>query len=640
MRILAFASFGSGLWYLWWRYTASLNMSQWWYAIPLVLAETYSFIDGALFSMAIWRSERRSPTPSPLLGRDVDVLITTYNEPVDLVMRTATAALAISYPHQTYVLDDGNRAELADECREAGVGYIVRSPDWANRPLHAKAGNLNNALMVTTGEFMLILDADQVPDPSIIDHTLGYFADPRVALVQTPQYFENVPKNDPLGSQASLFYGPIMRGKDGWNAAFFCGSNAVLRREALMQLALTGYVRDVGQALSDNLRTARKVVSHSRRRYRDEPAIHDALNEISHAVEHARRRARAGVAISEVTYEFQQRVHEVSKRTVASDLEQIRRDLEELADEPDAIRAAANIEIDEQVLDELVRLDVSPLDSMVALSEMVERFDVDRGDAAQPLMPLATISVTEDMATAMRIHAMGWLSVYHDEILARGLAPENLRAAMGQRLRWSQGTLQVFLRENPLFQRGLSVAQRLQYLATMWNYLSGFAQAVFVAGPVVYLLANALPVHAFGFQFLEHLLPYYVVNFALFSVAGKGHRTWRGQQYNFALFPLWIRAAVATVANVYFRRPLSFYVTPKVNERESRAAMAKIVWPQLAAMGLLVASTIVGFIKLATHHSPSALGVWLNVVWVAFDVIMMSVVIRAVNYQGFEVANE
>ncbi len=53
-----------------------------------------------------------------------------------------------------------------------------------------------------------------------------------MALVQTPQYFVNVPPSDPLGSQAPLFYGPIQQGKDGWNAAFFCGSNAVLRREA------------------------------------------------------------------------------------------------------------------------------------------------------------------------------------------------------------------------------------------------------------------------------------------------------------------------------------------------------------------------------------------------------------------------
>ena len=44
---------------------------------------------------------------------------------------------------------------------------------------HAKAGNLNNALMQTHGDFVLILDADQIPSPEILDRTLGYFdADP------------------------------------------------------------------------------------------------------------------------------------------------------------------------------------------------------------------------------------------------------------------------------------------------------------------------------------------------------------------------------------------------------------------------------------------------------------------------------
>ena len=74
------------------------------------------------------------------------------------------------------------------------------------------------------------------------------------------------------------------------------------------------------------------------------------------------------------------------------------------------------------------------------------------------MMPMATISVTEDMATCMRLHALGWRSVYHHEVLAHGLAPEDLGTMLQQRLRWAQGTLQVMLKENPLVQKGLSIA--------------------------------------------------------------------------------------------------------------------------------------------------------------------------------------
>src|SRR4029450_14142947 len=152
-------------------------------------------------------------------------------------------------------LADANRPQLAAAAADLGVGYLVRSDDWTDRPRHAKAGNLNNALFATDGEFMLILDADQVPDPAILDRTLGYFRDPQVALVQTPQWFSNVTDSDPLGSQAPLFYGPIQQGKDGWNAAFFCGSNAVLRREALMHVGVSYYVRELERRLRLGLST-------------------------------------------------------------------------------------------------------------------------------------------------------------------------------------------------------------------------------------------------------------------------------------------------------------------------------------------------------------------------------------------------
>ena len=252
-----------GLNYIVWRWTSSVHWSAWWIAVPLVVAETYSLIDSLLFGLTMWRlRERGEPPPAPE-GLTVDVFITTYNEPIDLVMRTALAAREIRYPHRTWILDDGNRPEMREAAEAEGIGVITRSADWVGMPRHAKAGNLNNALLSTDGEFLLILDADQVPVPEILDRTLGYFTDERMALVQTPQYFVNVPDSDPLGSQAPLFYGPIQQGKDGWNAAFFCGSNAIIRREALMQLGIARYAKEVEVGVHKALRTARAVLERS-----------------------------------------------------------------------------------------------------------------------------------------------------------------------------------------------------------------------------------------------------------------------------------------------------------------------------------------------------------------------------------------
>ena len=253
-----------GINYVVWRWLASVNWDAWWIAVPLVVAETYSLVDSLLFGLTMWRCRDRGEPPAPEPDLTVDVLIATYNEPVELVMRTARAAAAIHYPHRTWVLDDGARPEMKAAAEAEGIGWITRSEDWAGKARHAKAGNLNNALLMTDGEFLLILDADQVPLPEILDRTLGYFRDPRMALVQTPQWFVNVPADDPLGSQAPLFYGPIQQGKDGWNAAFFCGSNAVIRREALMQLGVSRYADEVEAGVRRALRTARSVLRQAR----------------------------------------------------------------------------------------------------------------------------------------------------------------------------------------------------------------------------------------------------------------------------------------------------------------------------------------------------------------------------------------
>jgi cellulose synthase (UDP-forming) len=255
------------------------------------------------------------------------------------------------------------------------------------------------------------------------------------------------------------------------------------------------------------------------------------------------------------------------------------------------------------------------------------------------MMPLATVSVTEDMATCMRLHALGWRSIYHHEVLAHGLAPEDLRTMLQQRLRWAQGTMQVMLRENPLVQKGLTLGQRLMYFATMWSYLSGFAAVVFIAAPVIYLCFGILPVKAFGLDFLLHFIPYMVCNQLLFLVVGYGVRTWRGQQYSLALFPLWIRACWTAAANVVLGRPLGFVVTPKT--RQARGGYPwRLILPQLIATVLLVVACVVGALRLWLGETVTVLGVSVNVAWVAYDLVVMSVIYQAAAYRAPEPSEE
>jgi cellulose synthase (UDP-forming) len=637
IRVIVVLTTLLGINYVVWRWLFSVNWDAWWIAVPLVLAETYSLIDSLLFGLGMWRLRERGAAPVPPPDLTVDVFIATYNEPLDLVMRTARAAKAITYPHETWVLDDGNRPEMRAAAEAEGIRWITRSADWAGMPRHAKAGNLNNALLATEGEFFLILDADQVPLPDILDKTLGYFDDEKMALVQTPQWFENVPPSDPLGSQAPLFYGPIQQGKDGWNSAFFCGSNAVLRREALMQLGVSRYVGEIELGVHRALVAARAVLRSARRSLApDQQDVRVALDRILEEIHRARRKLARGEALFDVTYGFQNSLAEIRRELVAADLTALQSDLAVIA-ELEGIAADPDLalgNIDESVLQQMAHRDWSPLGAVETVQALVNAVDVDRGGEAQPVMPLATISVTEDMATCMRLHALGWHSAYHDEVLAHGLAPEDLPTMLTQRLRWAQGTVQVMFRENPLVQKGLTLPQRLMYFATMWSYLSGFAALVYIAAPVLYLTFGVLPVQAFSTDFFARLVPFLIVNQLLFIVVANGRPTWRGQQYSLALFPVWIKSFTTAFGNVFLGRSLDFAVTPKTRAADTGPRW-DLVRAQLWAMGLLALSGVIGVVRVAVGQA-HLFGTLFNIVWVVFDLVILSVIIQAARYRGFE----
>ena len=213
-------------------------------ALMLVLlsAEVYTFCIMVLGYMQTSHMLRRRPVPLPADVNewpDVDLLIPTYNEPLSLVRYTALAAVNIDYPPEklhVYVLDDGTREEFRDFCADAGIGYIVRE-----KHTHAKAGNINHALTKMNSPLVTIFDCDHVPTRSFLQCTAGWFlADTNLAMLQTPHYFyspdpfeRNLLQFTNVPSEGELFYGLIQDGNDLWNATFFCGSCAVIRREAL-----------------------------------------------------------------------------------------------------------------------------------------------------------------------------------------------------------------------------------------------------------------------------------------------------------------------------------------------------------------------------------------------------------------------
>jgi cellulose synthase (UDP-forming) len=160
----------------------------------------------------------------------VDVFVTVYGEDLDVVRRTVTAAVALRGAHTTYVLDDGRSDAVRDMAAEVGARYVRRLSSGG-----AKAGNVNHALSLTSGEYYVIFDADFVPHPDFLVETVPFFGDPTVAFVQTPQVYGNLHNviSRGAGYMQSVFYRFIQPGRNRFNAAFCVGTNVVFRRAAI-----------------------------------------------------------------------------------------------------------------------------------------------------------------------------------------------------------------------------------------------------------------------------------------------------------------------------------------------------------------------------------------------------------------------
>ena len=222
----------------------------------LLWAELFGVGTLALHIFATWSLvSRHAPKLAP--GQKADILITTWNEPVEMLRNTLLAAKQVRHVGKIWLLDDGARSEMRELSAELGVKYIGR----VDRS-HAKAGNLNNALLHSDAELLAVFDCDHAPSPDFLEKTIGYFQDPEVAFVQTPQDFYNVDSFQHRGDQdagevwheQTLFYRVIQPGKDRWNAAFFCGSCAVVRRAALDEIG--GFATGT---ITEDLHTSLKI---------------------------------------------------------------------------------------------------------------------------------------------------------------------------------------------------------------------------------------------------------------------------------------------------------------------------------------------------------------------------------------------
>jgi cellulose synthase (UDP-forming) len=249
--VLALAVGVAAVDYISWRVSVT-NWAGWWISVPLLAAEMLGALHVLGYQFTIWprSAPRFNPTMDPAT-RPIFVFIPTVNEGVAILRGTIEACLAARKKYlekhpvgkvTIVVCNDGRAAgtpewERIDElASELGVECVTR---W--RSGGAKAGNIENARQrvgAVGDALVVIFDADQVPERAFFLETIPPFADENVGWVQTGQYYANLknPVSRWADDQQSMFYNVLCPGKETLNANFICGTNVVIRADALDEI--------------------------------------------------------------------------------------------------------------------------------------------------------------------------------------------------------------------------------------------------------------------------------------------------------------------------------------------------------------------------------------------------------------------
>jgi cellulose synthase (UDP-forming) len=479
IRSVSIAALAVTLGYLVWRALFTVNLDAWFIGLPMLVLEIHAAIGLGLFTFSLWDVDQRPARRAPRRRPRIAVLIPTYNEGPEILVPTIAAATALEPVHETWLLDDGNRPEVAELAAALGAHYLARPTHE-----HAKAGNLNHALGVIEADIIAVLDADHVAAADFLTATIGYFGDKRVALVQTPQDFYNVTSfehgsgtayGEPFHEQ-SLFYRLLQPGKNRWNAAFWCGTGALVRVSAL---------REIGGAATD--------------------------------------------------------------------------------------------------------------------------------------------TITEDIHTTIRLHRRGWKTVYHNEVLARGLAADDAAQYQLQRNRWGTGAMQVLRTENPLLVSGLTLGQRLGYAATLLGWFDSWRTLGFLLLPPLVLLTGQIPIIADGATFAAAFVTTYLLQQAALYLLGRGaYRPLLSIVFDLVRMPPNFMATLT----LFSARTPAFRVTPKGRVGTRRGRVEAPVMLRLSLAVSFVAATVyslhlLGLFEVNYASEWAALGAfgWLSVnvalVWIA-----------------------
>lgn len=234
-------------------------------------------------------------------------------------------------------------------------------------------------------------------------------------------------------------------------------------------------------------------------------------------------------------------------------------------------------------------------------------------------------SVTEDFATSVKIHSLGYKSIYYNHVRVFGMAPENLAAYFKQQYRWSAGTVGVvrkLLSETLNGRLKLNLKQIWEYFLSATYYFTGWSFFFLIMSPALYLLFSVPSYFAKPIFYLGSFLPYYILTTTVFYATMKNRNykikdVFTGNIMSSLNFPILMQSTISALLN----KKLSFQITDK-GPGKTLPFLALWPWTIVIAFNLLAFAN--GFFRFT--ENPYAIGV--NMFWCFYHVILIANIYR------------
>lgn len=217
--------------------------------IVLYLLLTYVVWHQIVMEIFFWyiasfmRHPDQSVEPEPGLRVAYLTAFVPGKEPYSILEKTLKGMVSVDYPHDTWLLDEGNDDIVKQMCMKYNVHHFSRkgkecyNTEDGEFKRKTKGGNYNSWLHQYEGNYDIIAqhDVDFVPKKNFLTDTLGYFRDPEVAFVGTPQIYGNLDESwiaRGAAEQTFSFYGPMQKGFYGHDMTLLIGANHLMRVKA------------------------------------------------------------------------------------------------------------------------------------------------------------------------------------------------------------------------------------------------------------------------------------------------------------------------------------------------------------------------------------------------------------------------